>query len=370
MIVRLYGAPLSLYTGRARSYLIKAGIDYRETPPISDHYEDVVLAKAGGRRSMPTVELADGRVIRDSVAIVDHFEAERGGPFTPETPRQQATSLLFDVIGAEGMLRPAMHYRWRYPEHEVLLRHQFGAITPRNPPRDLTVEGRFERLKQAPADLGVPTELVDLVESLHVRLLEKLDVHFANVPYLLGGKPSVGDFGLIAPMYAHLGRDLKPLSLMHAHAPNVLRWVERMNRPEPDIGGFEHLGEDFLGDDDVPETLIDVLRHFAIDFVPETLAVCDATNTWLRTQPALAPGTTVERSIGTATFEVEGRSMTAVAQPFRLYLLKRLQDHVAALMPDDRAGVTRLLEHAGMSVLLEPKLDRDIGRANNLEVWI
>ena len=79
MTVTLYGAPLSLYTGRARSYLIKAGIDYRETPPISDHYEDVVLAKAGGRRSMPTVELADGRVIRDSVAIVDHFEAELGG---------------------------------------------------------------------------------------------------------------------------------------------------------------------------------------------------------------------------------------------------------------------------------------------------
>ena len=30
----LYGIPISLYTGRARSYLIKAGIDYKEVSPI------------------------------------------------------------------------------------------------------------------------------------------------------------------------------------------------------------------------------------------------------------------------------------------------------------------------------------------------
>jgi hypothetical protein len=35
--VTLYGTPLSLYTGRARSYLIKAGIDYLETTPTSAH---------------------------------------------------------------------------------------------------------------------------------------------------------------------------------------------------------------------------------------------------------------------------------------------------------------------------------------------
>ena len=32
----LYGIPISLYTGRARSYLIKAGIDYKEVSPDRD----------------------------------------------------------------------------------------------------------------------------------------------------------------------------------------------------------------------------------------------------------------------------------------------------------------------------------------------
>ena len=34
----LYGAPQSLYAGRARSYMIKAGIDYRERPALSEEY--------------------------------------------------------------------------------------------------------------------------------------------------------------------------------------------------------------------------------------------------------------------------------------------------------------------------------------------
>ncbi len=34
----LYGVPHSLYAGRARSYLIKAGIAYREQAPKTEHY--------------------------------------------------------------------------------------------------------------------------------------------------------------------------------------------------------------------------------------------------------------------------------------------------------------------------------------------
>jgi len=77
--VTLYGAPHSLYTGRARSYLVKAGIAYRERFPMTQHFKEQVLPKAGGRQSLPTVELADGTVIRDGAAIIDHFEDEPDG---------------------------------------------------------------------------------------------------------------------------------------------------------------------------------------------------------------------------------------------------------------------------------------------------
>ena len=48
----LYASPVSLYSGKARSYLIKAGIPYREIPPGGAHFVERVLPKAGGA-SMP-----------------------------------------------------------------------------------------------------------------------------------------------------------------------------------------------------------------------------------------------------------------------------------------------------------------------------
>jgi glutathione S-transferase len=367
--VTLYGSPLSLYTGRVRSYFIKAGIEFREVAPISDHYEDVVIPLAGGRRGMPTVELADGQVIRDSVAIVDHFETDLGTPFTPVTEKQNTVSLLIDTVASEGMLRPAMHYRWRYPENEPMLRNHFAEITPRGAPSDYTVAGRFERLKRAPNDLGASDANVPLVESLYLRLLKALDAHFALYPYLLGGKPSIGDFGLIAPMYAHLGRDPKPLSLMHEHGINVLRWVERMHRHDSNFGATHASSEDYLSDDEIPATLLEVLRLFAIDFVPETQAACVQINDWIQTQSDLQSDTEVERSVGSATFGVEGQSMTAATQPFRFYVLKRLQDYVATRSEAQALDIVELLKSVEMETLLALKLDRDIGRAGNLEVW-
>ena len=69
--ITLYGAAFSLYTGRARSYLIKSNIPYTEEPHSSSYFYDVVLPKAGGRRGIPTIEFPDGSVIRDGVAIID-----------------------------------------------------------------------------------------------------------------------------------------------------------------------------------------------------------------------------------------------------------------------------------------------------------
>ncbi|MDC0069416.1 glutathione S-transferase [Gammaproteobacteria bacterium] len=370
MTVTLYGSPVSLYTGKVRSYLIKAGISFREEPPVTDHYEDVVLEKAGGRRSMPTVELSDGQVIRDSAAILSHFEAETGSPFTPVTPKQKAISLLFNVIGAEGLSRPAVHYRWRFPENLPLVLSHFEEITPKNGPPQFTVAGRIEQMEQGLLRLGISEDRIELVEGLYLRLLNKLNAHFERYPYLLGGKPSIGDFSLMGPMYSHLARDIKPLTLMHEHGVHVLRWTERMNRPDPGFSTAHAPEEDFLSNDEIPETLLEILRHFAIDFVPETRAACDVVNEWIGAHLEVVEGTKVERFLdGPAVFDIEGTRMSSIVMPFRFYQLKRLQDEVAASSASVREEVIQLLASVNMKELLGMTLTRDIGRAHNLEVW-
>ena len=92
----LYGSPLSLYTGRARSYLIKAGLEYQETVPISSYYKETVLPRAGNRSGVPTIETAEGEVIRDGAAIIDYYENHHGHHFSPSTPKQRILSRLFD----------------------------------------------------------------------------------------------------------------------------------------------------------------------------------------------------------------------------------------------------------------------------------
>ena len=125
--VLLYSVAQSLFTGRARSYLIKQGIPYEERAPQPYLYQ---LGKKIGRGSMPTIVFPDGRIIRDGVAIVDFFEERSGHPAKPPGPCQHIVSLLFDALGAEGLSRPAMHYRFNFNEEQrdFILYH----FTPQN----------------------------------------------------------------------------------------------------------------------------------------------------------------------------------------------------------------------------------------------
>ncbi|MEM9177144.1 MAG: glutathione S-transferase family protein [Myxococcota bacterium] len=372
----LYGIPPSLYTGKVRSYLIKQRIPYREVAPETHHYEDVVLPKAGGRRGMPTIESPDGDVIRDGAVIVDHFEARNGHRSLPEGACQRILALILDAVGMEGLMRPAMHYRWNFPEeNERLLSFHFTTMTPPGKDPQAHAERLMDAMRGFTGLLGVTPESMQGVERRYEALLTRLDRHFAAYPYVFGGRPSIADFSLIGPFYGHLGRDPKPLAMMQSGAIHVLRWVERMHRPDLAhvdyiVDGREVFEDAFLPEDAVPETLVAVLQQLAIDFVPETAAAAAQIDVWLAEQPSLAPGTPAERYVGVCTFEVEGEALQAIAQPYRFFLLQRAQDAFDALPDPERTRVAAFLERCGLKPVLEARLSRRLGRADNLEVWL
>lgn len=369
--ITLYGSPLSLYTGKARSYLIKSHFAYREVLPNSRHFEESVLPQMGGRRSIPAVETATGEVIRDGAAIVDHYESLNDNLFSPRTAKQNLICKLFDVIGMEGLLRPAMHYRWNFDDvNREFIQFHFETFVPANQDKQETAAKRMNKMRDAGRGFGAIPETFPLVEKLYCDLLPKLNSHFAAHPYLLGNRPCIGDFGMIAPLYGHLGRDPKPLSIMQGQAICLYRWVERMNRPEPDLGEFSNQDDCYLDDDQVPDTLVEVLKHVAKDFVPETKAACSAINEWLIEQGNLEPNTPTERGVGMCTFTVEGQSITALAQPYRFFLLKRVQNQYFSLAENERAEIDRLLEECNMSDIMRLKLSREIGRLGNREIWL
>ena len=231
----------------------------------------------------------------------------------------------------------------------------------------------MNRMRYAAQVFGVTEESTEVVEELYLDFLSALNAHFERYPYLLGWRPCIGDFGLIAPLYAHLGRDPYPARLMQQRATRVYRWVERMNRADQDVPEFFDAGTDFLGNDEVPDTLLAVLRVIAEDFVPETRAAAQCINSWLaESQPesgAIA-STRLNESPGSAQFSVRGQSTSSLAQPYRFYLLQRVQALYNGLSAAGKTAVEEMLGSCGMSEILTIKLDRELGRDGNLEVWL
>lgn len=364
----LYGAPCSLYTGKARSYLIKQGICYREISPASQHFVNDVVP-AVHRWRIPVIELSGPVYIQDSTMIIEHFENQpQTASLLPDTPKQKIISLLIDVLGAEGLLRPAMHYRWNFKaENDDFLKENFRTLVPGGSAE--MAEKSMDSMRQAGAAFGALPEAFSVIEKIYEEFLDLLDRHFSKYPYLLGGRPSIGDFGLIAPFYGHLSRDPYPASMMKKRAPRVFRWTERMNRPDADMGEFPDCPASWIENDEIPDTLKEVLKFAGKeDLLAETTAAAQCINKWLE-QNNPAPGEKAGRGVGFAEFEIRGVPVQALAQPYRFFLLARMQNAFAGLDETGRRDVQSLMEELDLAPLLSVAINRKIARHDNLEVW-
>ncbi|MBT8149550.1 MAG: glutathione S-transferase family protein [Gammaproteobacteria bacterium] len=373
-VYKLYAFAHSLYSGRARSYLIKSGIPFRELSTGHESYKAEVLPK-GKVPTIPTLVTPQGEVVRDGAKIIEHFEAASGRPFLPKTPRQQIVSAIFDLIGTEGLMRPAMHYRWNFLDENEAFSHYHFLYSQRDmPQREEKTRYMMGKMQSAAVMFGVSDDSKSLVETLYREFLSALNQHLTEQPYLLGWKPCIGDFGLLAPMYAHLGRDPMPSTLMKQTAVRVYRWVERMNRADQDAPEFFDAKEDYLVADEIPDTLVNVLRIIAEDLVPETHAQAEVINQWLadnQPQPGTpAQGRLAEGVYGPAEFSVRGQSLTSITGSYRFVMLQRVQQLYAALDTLGQTAVEELLETCGLSQLLAIKLDRRLGWSDNQDVWL
>ena len=370
----LYSAPHSLYAGRARAYLIKRCIPFEERSV--GHSSFTEIKPIGKLPTIPTLVTPNGEVIRDGAAIIDHFESTFGRLFRPISPLQDMVSSLFDVIGSEGLRRPAMHYRWNFPEDndEFLHYHFFSLFRPDTPDREQKTISVMEMLRTTTKMRGVTGDTKDLVEALYIELLDALNSHFQHTPYLLGGSPCIGDFGMLAPLYGHLARDPYPAALMKKLAPRVYRWVERMNRESQDAPEYFDFDTDFLQKNEIPETLIAVLRVLSQDFVPETVASAKFLNLWLSEQnpetgsPAVFQlGTS---PLGNVEFQVRDHTINAAIVPYRHFQLQRIHQIFDEVETKTQIQIKQILKSCDMADILNVRLNRSIGRKDNLEVWL
>ena len=242
--VTLYGMKISMFTGKVRSYLIKQGIAFNEIAPVTEHFQSVILPQIG-RRIIPVIETSDGTLIQDTTDIIDYFEDRKDVVLSayPKDTLTKLLSLILELFGDEGLLRPAMHHRWNFPDRtDGFITHGFGGWQGPDVSEDdkARVKKTMTKFNGFLPALGVSKDTIPEIEQSFGKLLDILEAHFVRTPYFFGDHPTIGDYGMMCSLYAHLARDPVPASLMKNRAPSLYRWTERMNAPHADYSDMPY----------------------------------------------------------------------------------------------------------------------------------
>ncbi len=376
--IKFYGAPMSMYSGKARAYLRKQGIAFDEVMPGHPHFKERIYPKTQ-RGIVPAIEMPNGDVLQDTVDILDYFERSGQGRFSvyPQTPVVRIAALMLDMFGSEGLFKVAMHYRWNFLEqNESFIRMEFGDHIVPGANQDTVAEVAEKVMRPMQAYLpllGINESTIPAIESQYLELLELLNEHFSSHPYLLGGLPSVADYGLFAPLYAHLSRDPYPGMIMKQKAQRVYRWVERMNAENSDTPEYPNYPAAFFQDDEIPQTLKDILDLVRRDFLPEFKQTVAEIDGWLQENPVregqcvtAKPGLKYIKKMDYVFRDV---NVSGIAMPYQLYMHQRITDYYASVIESDKACIDSFFTELDMQEWLALKAQRRVERHNLIEVW-
>ena len=359
----LYATACSLFSGKARAYLRFKGVPFEERLTTMKAYKDVIRPRTG-KAMIPVMFSPEDVAVQDTTDIIDFIEQRQPhASVYPTTPLQRLVALLVEVYADEWLVMPAMHYRWHFKRQNLrFILREFGSTGfPRLPgpiqtlagiPPALMFGGGYKKV------FGITKHNEPVIERFTEAVLRELNEHFAEHPFLLGSRPSVGDYGLMGPLYAHLYRDPYSGELMQRIAPEVARWVERMNDPEPCSG-------EFLPDDRVPASLNPVLRRMFVHQWPVLQDTIDRVDRWVKDNP----GRRVSRFIGKHRYRIDGVEEERLVMPYAQWMWQRPAFHFQALDGAERERVAERMAAVGGLEALEREIPTVLKRVDN-RLWV
>jgi hypothetical protein len=271
------------------------------------------------------------------------------------------------------MLKAAMHYRWNFPDENLaFIRGEFGRILRYSDPAQwdsagMSIAGRMSAYLPP---LGITPDSIPAIEASYLKLLDALNAHFLEFPYILGNAPSRADYGMMGPLHAHLGRDPYPVRIMQQRAPLVFRWVERMSAAERHSPEFPDRDESHVDARNLPATLLAVLQQIAREYVPEFEATAAAFARWHETRANQPAGTPVSEkgdqpSFGMIAWELEGRTIHQASAGHLLWMNQRVTDAYTALQHDEKDAAAAVFSKVGASAVLNTPMPRRLSRLQN-----
>ncbi len=238
-VYRIFGAELSPYSVKVRSYFRYKGIAHEWIPRSRDTQAE--FEKVAKLPLVPAVATPEGEGIQDSTPILDKIEARFPAPsIHPSDPALAFLSALLEEFGDEWGNKWMFHYRWARPaDQESAATRLAAGMMPGLAGDELAkmAAGVRERMVGRVWFVGSSPKTAPQIEASFVETIALLEQHLATRPYLFGARPAFADFGLWGQLY-NCWTDPTPGALLRERAPHVVRWIERMLDPRSG-GAFE-----------------------------------------------------------------------------------------------------------------------------------
>ena len=320
---RIFGAEMSPYSVKVRSYFRYKAIPHQWV--LRNAASQAEFEKYAKMPIIPLVVTPEGTGIQDSTPIIDRLERLFPEPsIHPDDAVANFVSMLIEEFGDEWGNKWMLHYRWARDVDQISSAGRIARM--RGPAADEEKHAAFAgqvraRMVDRVWFVGSNAVTAPQIEAGFLDMLKLLDAHLVTRPYLFGGRPAFGDFGLWGQIY-EMWTDPTAGAIIGGGTPHVLDWVHRMLWPKAE-GEFESWST-------LAPTLMPILvEQVGARFMPWSCA----------NEKALAEGSD-EFSVALA-----GRTWTQKPQKYHARSLGMLRAKYAEVA--DKTALDPVLEAAG-----------------------
>jgi glutathione S-transferase len=236
---RIIGAEMSPYSVKVRSYFRYKAIPHQWI--LRNAASQAEYEQHARMPIIPLVVTPEGTGIQDSTPIIERIEKLHPEPsIHPDDPVARFISALIEEFGDEWGNKWMFHYRWARDVDQISSAGRIARM--RGPDASEDKHAAFAgqvraRMVDRVWFVGSNEVTAPQIEAGFLDMLGMLDHHLAGRPYLFGGRPAFGDFGLWGQIY-EMWTDPTAGALIGGGAPHVLDWVHRMLWPRAE-GTFE-----------------------------------------------------------------------------------------------------------------------------------
>ena len=339
--IRLAGVTGSPYTQKMVALLRYRRVPYAVTWGQPEQLCDALGVEKPKPLLMPTFffEEEQGTVAAcDSTPIIRRIEETYGErSVLPDDPALAFIDYLIEDFADEWCTKYMFHYRWHFAADA----DNAGTLLPLG--ADVCLPG--DRLAQAKEFftqrqvgrlyvVGSNDDTAPVIDASYRRFLTAMEDHLANQRFMLGDRPSAGDFALFGQLSQLVGFDPTPRAIAHELSPRTVAWVDQLR----DLSGVETGDVSWVRLEDEPDSLRALLREVGRVYAPALLANAHA----------------VAAGDETWQTEIDGVRWQQKTFPYQAKCLRWTRERYDALGGADRARVDTFLAGTGVEAMLTP----------------